>query len=129
MGEPLWWLRRSATLTLATVAGARALPTLRAVLRDPFWRVRHAALQALVLLGDADPALRPAILAEPDLQAGVPGDAAAQRAALQLLRARFAGEEVAPLGMGSAVDGPALAPRPSFWDEDPAVVVVIVMVA
>lgn len=121
-GEPLWWLRRSATLTLATVAGARALPTLRAVLRDPFWRVRHAALQALVLLGDADPALRPAILAEPDLrEADVVGDVAAQRAALQLLRARFAGE-VAPLYAGLAAEGQAVEPRPSFWDEDPAVV-------
>ncbi len=60
--EPVWWVRRTAVLLLAALEGEAAMATLRQCLADPFWRVRHAAAQALLLIGDAEPRLRSSIL-------------------------------------------------------------------
>ncbi len=72
------------------------MPTLKAVLGDPFWRVRHAAIQALTLLWQALPAEREHILAvspgmteaaqgaQLELQARVEPDLAAYKAATPL---------------------------------------------
>ncbi|MFO0734855.1 MAG: aldo/keto reductase [Labilithrix sp.] len=49
--EPIWWVRRGAVIALARIEGAAAIPALRAVLDDPFWRVRHAAVRVLLVLG------------------------------------------------------------------------------
>jgi aryl-alcohol dehydrogenase-like predicted oxidoreductase/HEAT repeat protein len=106
--EPVWWVRRTAALALAALAQGEAVPTLRQVLADPFWRVRHGAVRALLLLGRADEALRPRILA-----AG-PGLSDVQRAALQYLRAALEQDQAAPL------PGPP-SDEPGTWDPDPAV--------
>ncbi len=90
--DPVWWVRRTAALSLSQRGGASAVATLKAVLGDPFWRVRHAAIQALTLLWQALPAEREQILlvspgmtdvamgAQLELQARVEPDLAAYKA-------------------------------------------------
>ncbi|MCP3058761.1 HEAT repeat domain-containing protein [Myxococcus sp. K38C18041901] len=56
--EPVWWVRRAAVRASASVAGAEAVAVLLAALEDPFWRVRHASVQALAWLGAENEALR-----------------------------------------------------------------------
>lgn len=60
--DPVWWVRRTATLALARIGQAGSIATLKAVLGDPFWRVRHAAIQALTLLWQSLPEQREQIL-------------------------------------------------------------------
>ncbi|UQA54564.1 aldo/keto reductase [Polyangium aurulentum] len=50
--EAVWWVRRAAVRAAASVGGVDALEISIEALADPFWRVRHAAVQSLVLLGD-----------------------------------------------------------------------------
>lgn len=90
--DPVWWVRRTAALSLSQLGEASAVATLKAVLSDPFWRVRHAAIQALTLLWQALPAEREHILtvspgmteaaqgAQLELQARVEPDLAAYKA-------------------------------------------------
>lgn len=82
----IWWVRRAALLSYAallSLQAERAIPLLRAMLGDPFWRVRHAAAQALYNIGLRAPSLRDSIVAPaPDL-----GGAA--QAGLWYLRSRF----------------------------------------
>jgi HEAT repeat protein len=52
--EAVWWVRRSAIRAAASALGKDALPLLIETLSDPFWRVRHAAVQALATLGEDD---------------------------------------------------------------------------
>lgn len=52
--EPVWWVRRSAIRATAAALGKDALSLLIDALSDPFWRVRHAAVQALATLGEDD---------------------------------------------------------------------------
>lgn len=114
--EDIWWVRRAAVLTLGAVAGPAAVPDLRAALHDPFWRVRHAAVRALLALSAADPGLRAEILAAfPDPPG--PGSAAAE-SALRLLASRLAGQtDPGPPAPGAPAQEPAL----DFVDPDPAV--------
>ncbi|MCP3165065.1 aldo/keto reductase [Myxococcus qinghaiensis] len=56
--EPVWWVRRAMVRAAASVAGAGAVGVLLAALEDPFWRVRHAAVQALSWLGAGNEGLR-----------------------------------------------------------------------
>lgn len=49
--ESVWWVRRAMVRASASVAGTGAVGVLLAALEDPFWRVRHAAVQALAWLG------------------------------------------------------------------------------
>lgn len=60
--DSVWWVRRTATVALARIGQASAIPTLKAVLGDPFWRVRHAGIEALALLWQALPDEREQIL-------------------------------------------------------------------
>lgn len=84
--DATWWVRRAALLAhsaLLSLQPEHSLPLLRARLGDPFWRVRHAAAQALYTIGLRQPELRGAIVAAaPDL----PG---AGQAGLWYLRSRF----------------------------------------
>lgn len=108
--ERTWWVRRSAVYTLAAIAGATELATFKAVLGDPFWRVRHAAVKVLAVLGARDTQLRDAIIAEP------PRGAA--RSALEFLRASWG-----PVGVEATAAPSAASHLPAeLLDLDPAVV-------
>lgn len=81
--DATWWVRRAAVLALFTLRGIDAIEPLRRVLGDPFWRVRHTAVQALLSVGEADPSLRRTILrVSPELPSLV-------QAGLWYLRARW----------------------------------------
>lgn len=84
--DPVWWVRRAALLAhgaLLSLQPDRAVPLLRQRLGDPFWRVRHAAAQALYAVGLRVPSLRETILA-PDPELSGPA-----QAGLWYLRTRF----------------------------------------
>jgi len=59
-----WWVRRAAIYALAALGGAGELPALTAALEDPFWRVRHAAVRVLGVLGERDLDVRAALAEE-----------------------------------------------------------------
>ena len=56
--DRMWWVRRTAIYALAAIGGAGEVATLSAALADPFWRVRHAAVKVLAVLGARDPSVR-----------------------------------------------------------------------
>lgn len=62
----VWWVRRSAIYAIGVIAGAAAIAPCRAALSDPFWRVRHAAVQVLAAHGARMPERRGEILADVD---------------------------------------------------------------
>jgi diketogulonate reductase-like aldo/keto reductase/HEAT repeat protein len=108
--DRVWWVRRTAVYALAAIAGASELAAFEAALADPFWRVRHAAIKVLAVLGARDPNLRDELIAEP------PEGAA--RSALQFLRATWGPVAVeAPERPAAA----SLLPE-ALLDPDPAVV-------
>ncbi|HNN92375.1 MAG TPA: aldo/keto reductase [Pseudomonadota bacterium] len=108
--DATWWVRRAALLAhaaLLSLQAERSLPLLRMRLGDPFWRVRHAAAQALYAIGLRQPELREAILAA---NTDLPG---AAQAGLWYLRARFQpGIEVHAFAVPPA-DGPLHNPDPA----------------
>ncbi len=112
--EPIWWVRRSAVRAAAAVAGKDALALLVEALGDPFWRVRHAAVQALVVLGEDDPEVR-----EATTRAATEDATGAVTSAVHYLTSAWA---------SAAIEAPPTAPSlPLFLaeglaDEDPAVV-------
>jgi HEAT repeat protein len=63
--DRMWWVRRSAIYALGAIAGAREVETFKAALADPFWRVRHAAVRVLAVLGARDLDVRDDIVAAP----------------------------------------------------------------
>lgn len=84
--DDIWWVRRAAVYThalLLAASPAQALPLLRNVLADPFWRVRHAAALALFAIGERQPALRAQIVASAEHQPGI------VQSAIQYLRLRW----------------------------------------
>ncbi len=52
--DPIWWVRRAAVISAASLGGASSVATLREALEDPFWRVRAAAVRAWLSLGEGD---------------------------------------------------------------------------
>lgn len=84
--DPIWWVRRAAVLAYCALLSPHAphcIALLRQTLADPFWRVRHAAAQALFSIGEQTPTLRDRILA------GSRSLPAAAQAGLWYLRARW----------------------------------------
>ncbi len=63
--DRMWWIRRAAIYTLGVIAGTTELATLTSALADPFWRVRHAAVKVLAVLGKRDPDVRDEVLQVP----------------------------------------------------------------
>lgn len=61
--DRMWWVRRGAIYALAAIAGAAEVTTFTRALADPFWRVRHAAVRVLAVLGAASPSLRDEVIA------------------------------------------------------------------
>lgn len=109
-GDPVWWVRRAASLSLGVLSGRAAIAPLLARLADPFWRVRHAALQALYVLGTAFPDEQARMTArEPDLSE-------VEAAARLYLRARFSPE------ISVHKFAPPAPPDAALWNADPAVV-------
>lgn len=103
--DRVWWVRRAAVYALAAAGGAGELAALEAALGDPFWRVRHAAVKVLAVLG-RDPGARAQLAAAP------PSDA------LTYLRGAWGPVAVeAPVRAGAASALPA-----ALLDPDPAVV-------
>ncbi|XXF79928.1 aldo/keto reductase [Myxococcaceae bacterium GXIMD 01537] len=102
--EAVWWVRRAAVRAAASVAGAGALELLLETLEDPFWRVRHAAVQALAWLGAEEGEVRERVLA------------AAERAGLGPVRAAalYLGSVWGMSGAGTSAmeSSPAGAARP-----------------
>lgn len=108
--DPIWWVRRAALLaygSLLSLQPDRVLPLLRGKLGDPFWRVRHAAAQALYAIGLRAPELRESILAPaPELS----GPA---QAGLWYLRARFQPSIDVYSFSASSPDGPVVNADPA----------------
>jgi hypothetical protein len=64
-GDRVWWVRRTAIYALAAVAAEAELSAFKTALADPFWRVRHAAVKVLAVLGARDIGVRGEIVAAP----------------------------------------------------------------
>jgi HEAT repeat protein len=81
-GDLVWWVRRAAVYAIGVIAATAqrrsggasdgdgdgdraslAIEVARSALRDPFWRVRHAAVQVLTVCGNRAPERRDEILA------------------------------------------------------------------
>lgn len=104
--DEMWWIRRGAIYALAAVAGAAELETFTRALGDPFWRVRHAAVRVLAVLGARDAQVRDEILAEPP------------SSALVFLRAAWG-----PVALEAPVRAETRSSLPAhLLDPDPAVV-------
>ena len=63
--DQMWWIRRSAIYSLAAISGTAELAAFTGALADPFWRVRHAAVRVLTVLGARDPEVRDVVLETP----------------------------------------------------------------
>ncbi len=104
--DEIWWVRRAAVYALGVLGGELALDAVRAAVADPFWRVRHAAVQVLAAHGRRAPEQRAQLLAE------VPKDSAAY------LRALWG----PALVEGEPAEPPASRLPVELLDRDPAVV-------
>lgn len=104
--DEMWWIRRGAIYALAAVAGASEVATFTRALGDPFWRVRHAAVRVLAVLGARDAQVRDEILTEPP------------SSALVFLRAAWG-----PVALEAPVRAATTSRLPAhLLDPDPAVV-------
>lgn len=124
--EPVWWVRRSAIRATAAALGKDALSLLIEALADPFWRVRHAAVQALATLGEEDPDVREQVRqAEPlehqpkTSEATTPTPVAF---AARYLDAVWNNQPVDDASLMTAEPSPIPFVPKAFADEDPAVV-------
>ncbi|MFO0560455.1 MAG: aldo/keto reductase [Polyangiales bacterium] len=108
--DEIWFVRRTAVFAYAALAGFAAVDALLAVLDDPFWRVRHAAVLALESLGHASDEVRARVVAE---EVETPAAQRAQR----FLRARWQLEAPA---LNIARDHESFDNDP-WYDDDPAV--------
>ncbi len=111
--ETSWRARRAAVRAIASVAGESAIPELVGVLSDPFWRVRYAAIQALVAWPQCEAVLGSAQTAQ-------------QTLAVAFLRSIWRGERVVDLSVAEPerVQGVDASISSDLSDEDPAVVAV-----
>jgi HEAT repeat protein/diketogulonate reductase-like aldo/keto reductase len=104
--DKMWWIRRGAIYALAAVAGVAEIPAFTRALSDPFWRVRHAAVRVLVVLGVRDPDVRDEVLDAPP------------SSTLTYLRSSWG---PAALEAPTRARAPSALP-PALLDPDPAVV-------
>jgi HEAT repeat protein len=114
--EPVWWVRRAAVRAAASVAGTEALDLLLRTLEDPFWRVRHTAVQALVWLGEGDAGVQQRVRA-----AGESAGPGPVRAAATYLEGAW-NSAASPTGDWRSSETTRVSPEPGLDDEDPAVV-------
>jgi len=104
--DATWWIRRDAIYALAAIAGEGEIATFTAALADPFWRVRHAAVKVLAVLGAAHPEIREDVIAAPP------------SSTLAFLRGQWGPVAIeAPQRAAAASELP-----PALLDPDPAVV-------
>lgn len=120
--EPVWWVRRSAIRATASALNTDAVPLLIEALSDPFWRVRHAAVQALATLGEDDPEVQDQVRQAEQFEHQQNESARPVASATKYLEAVWSNEPVDE----AALMGPDPTPVPfvpqAFSDEDPAVV-------
>ncbi len=122
--EPVWWVRRTAIRAAATALKKDALSPLIEALSDPFWRVRHAAVQALAALGEDDPDVQQEVRrAEPlEHQQSSLYTNSPVTFALRYLNAVWNGEPVDETPLTTAASTSIPFVHQPFADEDPAVV-------
>jgi diketogulonate reductase-like aldo/keto reductase len=114
--DGMWWVRRGAVYALAAIAGAAEVPALTRALADPFWRVRHAAVKVLAVLGARDPDVRDEVMAAGASAFASRGSEATP--AITFLRGTWGPVAIeAPARAASASRLP-----PALLDPDPAVV-------
>lgn len=124
--ESVWWVRRSAVRAAAAVLGKDALSLLIETLSDPFWRVRHAAVQALATLGEDDVDVQEQVRHAEQFEHQRSADDAASKSPVT-----FAARYLDAVWNNKPVDEATFLGSPSspipfvpqaFADEDPAVV-------
>jgi len=123
--EAVWWVRRSAIRAAAAALGKNALSLLIEALSDPFWRVRHAAVQALVALGEDDRDVQEQVRHAEQLerQRNADGSTASPVVfAAQYLEAVWNHQRVDDASLLTAEPSPIPFVPEAFADEDPAVV-------
>lgn len=120
--EPIWWVRRSAIRATAAALGKDAVSLLIEALSDPFWRVRHAAVQALVTLGEEDADVREQVRRAEQLELKSNAGARSVAFAAKYLEAAWSDQPVDETALMSADPSPISFVPQAFSDEDPAVV-------
>lgn len=65
LNDENWGVRRTCVFAYSALAGFDSVPTLMAVLEEPFWRVRHGAVMMLEALGRASDTVREKVQAQP----------------------------------------------------------------
>ena len=124
--ESVWWVRRSAVRAAAAVLGKNALSLLIETLSDPFWRVRHAAVQALATLGEDDVDLQDQVRHAEHLEHKRNADDATSTSpvafAMKYLDAVWNNKPVDESTFLGSPSSPIPFVPQAFADEDPAVV-------
>ena len=120
--ESVWWVRRSAIRAAAATCGADALPLLIEALADPFWRVRHAAVQALAMLGEEDAGVREHVRHAKHLEQQRTDGPSPVAHAVRYLEGVWNDEPVDDALLTSSEPSPVPFVPQAFADEDPAVV-------
>jgi len=124
--EPVWWVRRSAIRATAAALGKEAVSLLIETLSDPFWRVRHAALQALAALGEDDVDVQDQVRHAEQLEHKRSTDTATSTSpvafAARYLDAVWNNKPVDEAALLGSASSPIPFVPQAFADEDPAVV-------
>lgn len=120
--EPIWWVRRSAIRATAAALGKDAVPLLIETLSDPFWRVRHAAVQALATLGEDDSEVREQVRQAEQFEHKQNAAARPVAFATKYLEAAWSDQPVDETALMNADPSPVPFVPQAFSDEDPAVV-------
>jgi len=120
--EPVWWVRRSAIRATAAALHKDAVPLLIEALSDPFWRVRHAAVQALATLGEDDSEVQNQVRQAEHLEHQQYETARPVASATKYLEAVWSGQPVDEAALIGTDPSPVPFVPPAFSDEDPAVV-------
>lgn len=120
--EPIWWVRRSAIRATAAALGNAAVPLLIDALLDPFWRVRYAAVQALVTLGEENADVREQVRHAEPLEHQTNSSSGSVAFAVRYLEAVWNGQSGDETALMQTDPSPIPFVPKAFLDEDPAVV-------